>query len=296
MRFLLLACLLVLVSPPARAEDKPAAGRAEEVIYGRKFGMALTMDVFRPEKPNGAGILVVVSGGWVSDHNAIDAFLKPWIHYLLGRGYTVFAVCHGAQPKFAVPEILEDMNRAVRYIRHHAARYGVDPNRLGATGASAGGHLSLMLGTVAAEGKANARDPIDREKTGVQCVACFVPPTDFLNYGKPGEDAVGVGRLEAFRPAFGLKTGDAAERQKRGKEISPIYFVSRSTAPTFIVHGEKDELVPAQQAELFVQRCQALQVPAKLLVREGKGHGWNFMEDLPAIADWFDQHLGARKP
>ncbi len=93
---------------------KPSFTRTEDVIYGRKFGTALTMDVFRPEKQNGAAVIFAVSGGWFSAHEAINAgFLKEF----LDRGYTVFAVVHGSQPKFTIPEILEDMHRSVRFIR-----------------------------------------------------------------------------------------------------------------------------------------------------------------------------------
>ena len=92
--------------------------RTEDVIYGRKHGTALTMDVFRPSKKgNGAGVVLVVSGGWFSAHEAINpGFAAEFVK----RGYTVFAVVHGSQPKFTIPECVADMNRAVRYIRSRA--------------------------------------------------------------------------------------------------------------------------------------------------------------------------------
>ena len=94
--------------------------RAEDVIYGRKFGTALTLDVFTPkENANGAAIIWVVSGGWHSSHDNINsAFVAEY----LKRGYTVFAVVHGSQPKFSIPEVLEDMHRSVRFIRSQAAQ------------------------------------------------------------------------------------------------------------------------------------------------------------------------------
>lgn len=291
---LVLSILFLSVGPTFGDDKKPEAEHIADVIYGRKFGMSLTMDVLKPARPNGAGIIFCVSGGWVSDPNAIPR-LKPLFQPMLERGYTVFAVCHGAQPKFAVPEVLQDMYLAVRFIRANSKKYGIDPSRLGATGTSAGGHLSLMLGAAAPKGKQDAKNPLEREDANVQCVVSFVPPSDFLNYGQPGVDAVGQGVLKDFRPAFGLTTGDDAERQKRGKEISPIYFITAATAPSMIIHGEKDELVPIQQAEIFVKRCEDLKVPAKLVVKKDKGHGWNILEDIPTVLDWFDQHLGTKK-
>src|SRR5262245_27222968 len=121
----------------ASAADEPYT-RVEDVIYGRKFGTALTLDVFTPkETANGAGIIWVVSGGWFSSHDFVNA---GFISEYLKRGYTVFAVVHGSQPKFTIPEVLEDMHRSVRFIRSRAEHYKIDPNRIGITGASAGGH------------------------------------------------------------------------------------------------------------------------------------------------------------
>ena len=263
--------------------------RTEDVIYGRKFGTALTLDVIQPAKPNGVGIVWMVSGGWFSNHEGVNpGSYQP----LLARGYTVFAVVHGSQPKFTVTEIEPDIHRAVRFIRHNAAQYGVDPARLGITGGSAGGHLSLTMGTQGTKGNPQAKDPVDRESSEVQCVACFFPPTDFLNYGREGEDAVGVGVLKDFKPAFGPRADTEEGRQKLGREISPIYFVHSNMPPMLIMHGDADKLVPIYQAQRFVQRCEEVHSTAKLIVREGKVHGWPEMgKDLEIFADWFDQYL-----
>ena len=270
--------------------DEPASfKRTEDVVYGRKFGTALTMDVFQPAQTNGVGILAIVSGGWFSSHQMIaPAAYKP----LLDRGYVVFAVVHGSQPKFTIPEITQDVQRAVRFIRHHAADYGIDPNRLGVCGGSAGGHLSLTLGTHGDKGTAGAKDPVDRESSAVQCVACFFPPTDFLNYGAPGVDAVGTGILKDYKPAFGPRSDTEEGRQKLGKEISPIYFVTSNMPPTLIIHGNADHLVPIQQSESFVKRAEEAGATVKLIVKEGGGHGWpNWQGDIVLCADWFDKYL-----
>ena len=141
-------------------------------------------------------------------------------------------------------------------------------------------------------GKADARDPIDRESSAVQAVACFFPPTDFLNYGKPDEDAVGVGVLKDYKGAFGSAADTAEGRQKLGREISPIYWIKSNLPPTLIVHGDADKLVPIQQAESFVAAATAKGGTAKLVVKPGAAHGWADMgPDLSLLADWFDHHL-----
>jgi acetyl esterase/lipase len=289
MKKLLLVYPILLTLSGAWAQTNLDFKRTEDVIYGRKFGTALTLDIFQPRKTNGVGIILLVSGGWFSAHEAInpDAF-RP----LLARGYTVFPVVHGSQPRYIVTEIEPDIHRAVRFIRHNAAKYGVDSNRLGLTGGSAGGHLSLTMATQGSPGDPRAKDPVERESSEVQCVACFFPPTDFLNYSRPGEDAVGVGTLKDFKPAFGPRADTAEGRQALGREISPIYFVHSNMPPILIIHGDADTLVPIYQARSFVQRCEAVGSPVKLIVREGKLHGWPDMgKDMELFANWFDRHL-----
>jgi acetyl esterase/lipase len=303
-----LIVLAALIAPdrPGLADDPPYT-RREDVIYGRKNGTALTLDVFRPERnANEAGVVLVVSGGFFSSHEAIvPAFFQP----LLDRGYTVFAVVHGCQPRYTVPEIVKDVNRAVRYLRHHAKDYAIDPGRIGITGASAGGHLSLMLGTAGDPGNPDAKDPVDRESSRVQAVACFFPPTDLLNYGKPGHALVRpTDHAPPFRAAFDYHELDKESRlwvpindpdrlREITRQISPITHVTADDPPTLIIHGDADELVPIQQSESMVERLKQAGVEAKLVTRTGAGHGWITMSnDLEQFAEWFDLHLKTTKP
>src|SRR5262245_56391087 len=120
-RCLVLLSLVVATPLVALADPGSSVAHKEDVIYGRKFGTALTMDVFTPkEGANGLGIVFVVSGGWISSHAIIESgFFRGFPNELIKRGYTVFAVVHGSQPRYAIPNILEDMHRAIRYIRFH---------------------------------------------------------------------------------------------------------------------------------------------------------------------------------
>ncbi len=278
--------------------------RTEDVIYGRKYGTALTLDVFTPKQnANGAAIVWVVSGGWFSAHEAVNA---GSIAEYLRRGYTVFAVVHGSQPKFTIPEVLEDMHRSVRFIRSRAEQYQIDPERIGITGGSAGGHLSLMQGTAGTMGKPDAKDPIDRLSSRVQAVACFFPPTDFLNYGKPGENALGRGVLKNFRAPFDFHELDNMTRsfvpitdEERiltiGRAISPVNHVTNDDPPTLIIHGDADLLVPIQQAELIINKLKEAGVASELVVKKGAAHGWPELgKDIQILVDWFDKHLAKK--
>ncbi len=301
MRFALLALILL---PVAAFGQTPKYTRTDDVIYGRKFGTALTMDIFTPkEKPNGAGIVFCVSGGWFSSKESINVgFLQEF----LNRGYVVFAVLHGSQPKYSIPEVLEDQHRALKYIRTNAKKYGVDPERLGISGASAGGHLSLMQGCAPKPGDPAAKDPVNKESSKVAAVACFFPPTDFMNYGKEGELAIGSGTLVNFKAPFDFveldkKSNsfavitDPAKRKEISRAISPITHVTGDSAPTLILHGDKDFLVPIQQAETMIAKLKEAKVPCELVVRKGAAHGWATIgDDMKLLADWFDKYLAAK--
>jgi acetyl esterase/lipase len=299
-----------LVTP---AQQEPSFTRQADVIYGRKYGTALTMDVFTPKQnANGAAAILVVSGGWSSAHEfpPNSAFAGE----LLKRGYAVFAVSHGSQPRYTIPEILRDVNRAVRFIRHHARDYEIDPGRFGIYGASSGGHLALMQGLAGDAGDPSAKDPVEKVSSRVQAVACFFPPTDFLNYGKPGEVALGRGPLAGLKAAFDFREFDTKTKTfvpvkdegqilKIGRQISPAYHVSRDAPPALLFHGDADKVVPIQQSELLVRKFKETGVQAKLVVKPGVGHAYglvmglghswpNLPKDLALIADWFDKHLG----
>ena len=264
-----------------------------DVIYGHKSGMALTMDVFEPARPNGIAVIWMVSGGWSSSQASINGDLAKIFN---DRHMTVFEVVHGSQPKFQIPEILADINRAVRFIRFNAATYHVDPMRFGISGASSGGHLSLMQAAFGGPGNPDAKDPIDRVSSEIQAVACFFPPTDMMNFGGPGVLATKNPFLRIFWPAFGITDKTPQETLDRmGHDYSPIYGVTAKMPPTFVMHGDKDPLVPLQQSQLLMDKLQELGVPHELVIKKGGGHSWpDIGNDVPKLADWFEKYLGKK--
>jgi len=248
-----------------------------DVVYGRKFGMALTLDVVKPEKPSGTGVLALSSGGWQS----WPEMGKPGTVEFLERGQTVFLVTHGAKPRFSIPEIVQDIRRAVRFVRAHAAEHAVDPTRLGLFGISSGGNISLLTAAQGGAGDPEAKDPVDRQGDRVGAVACFYPPTDFLNYGEPGKVWV------PYRVA-----GDTADDATLARAWSPVTHFTAAMPPTLIMHGDADVLVPIQQARAVTARLRELGVEHHLEVRPGREHGWPDMSAEYALcADWFDRYL-----
>jgi acetyl esterase/lipase len=248
-----------------------------DVVYGHKHGMALTFDVFKPkEKANGVGILFIVSGGWYSGWRPPEQSVS-WFKPMLDKGFTVFAVRHGSSPKYAIPEIIEDVRRSVRFICLRARKFGVDPDRLGVTGASAGGHLSLMLGTASDKGSPDSKDEVLRTSNRVAAVVAYFPPTDIRPW---------VNKVPGF-PALSFEEEKAAA-------CSPILHVSKDDPPTLLIHGDKDELVTLDHSENILAKLKEHKVASKLLVIEGAAHGFRGEDGRRASraqVEWFEKHL-----
>jgi acetyl esterase/lipase len=280
-----IALVSLSVCVAAHAEDKVAPKIEPDVVYGHKDGLAMTFDVHRPEKEaNGAAILFMVSGGWYSVWGPPEQ-LRPMFATFLDRGYTVLAVRHGSSPRYKIPEAVADVRRAVRYVRLNAEKLGIDPDRLGVMGMSAGGHLSLMLGTTGDDGDAKATDPVDRESSRVQAVVALVPPTDLRVAVWEAPES-----LPAYRnfPALDLPL-DEAEKQ------SPLAQVTADDAPSLVMMGGKDDLVPPRHGEWIDAAFEKAGVERRLMILPDAGHNLftpgNAGEVQRAMVEWFDKHL-----
>ncbi len=269
-----------------------AQSRVKDQIYLKQGGAAFTLDVFKPAKPNGMTIVHLVSGGWVSDHSQINSVLADGANSM---GFTVVQVVHGAQPRYKVPEVVQQVRRAIRFVRANAAEYGIDPNRIGVTGGSAGGHLSLMIGALGDDGNPTANDPVEKASSRVQAIGIFFPPTDFTNYGGPGIKGMEVPALRiGFGNAFvpDINTASKEKMEELSKQLSPALLFTKSMPPTLLVHGDQDKLVPIQQSQLAIEKLTALGVPCKLITVPGKEHGWPEMGvQYLDILNWFRQYL-----
>ena len=267
----------------------PSLASVQRVTYGQRHGHEVSYDVVRPENPNGLGVALMVSGRWKSGTNSF----RPWMTApLLRRGYTILAVYHVSQPEATVAEIFEDVSRAIRHIRHHAQEHGIDPKRLGVTGGSAGGHLSLLLATRGGPSLAQTADPIDRESSAVQAVAIFYPVTDLLNLGDSTENLHDGGPPKSFVEAFRPQPNGLTNWVDIGKPLSPIFHLHPGVAPTLIYHGDADTLVPLDQSQRYQARAREVGSTVELVVHPGGKHGWlTMLWDIYHFADWFDQHL-----
>ena len=269
--------LVLLATTVANGQPIPGVAITTDVVYGHKDGLALTYDVFRPDPDDdapGPCLLFMVSGGWVSQWMP-PAGMTPFVRPFLDRGYTVCAVRHGSSPRYVIPEIVTDVRAALEHVTANAAEHGIDPARLGVYGFSAGGHLSLMLGTTTNDAGGG--------KPHVAAVAAVFPPTDLAPYLDPD-----AGFLDRF-PALKFP-------REQGDTYSPLRQVSGDDAPTLLVHGDKDELVPLWHSEKIRDAFEAAEVPQRLLVIEGAAHGFDAEGNrrmFEAMLEWFDRHLAA---
>ncbi len=287
---------------------RKAAGNynIEEWVYGHKEGLALSMLKLAPSgKPNGKAIIRVVAGSWYSSYASAESYVMSSYEYL-ASGFTVFHVMVGSNPRFNIPEQIADVKRAVRFVRYHAKKFGIDGNLLGIEGGSAGGHLSLAAGLADDKIDEKAADPVDRVSSRVQCIAVLYPPTDFLNWGGKGMNMVNARPLLELNKVWGAldfrnlnntsmvyqPVTDTAERNQIGMAISPVYLVSADDPPVFIIHGDSDKTVPIQQSYIMVEKLKEAGIPHRFVVKPGADHNANQMlpEWNEAVA-WFSTHL-----
>ena len=254
---------------PLLAQSQPEYRITPDVIYGHKAGMALTYDVFQPvDSANGAGIIHIVSGSWNSRYQVPDSVVtnyKP----LLDEGFTVFALRHGSNPQFTIPQAVEDVMLGSWEVYRNAAKFGVDSARLGIFGGSSGGQLALMAGL---SGKTHP----------VSAVVAFFAPADLRNMPD---------FLKAMIPALDFDTTLA-------DSVSPVTFASPDDPPTLLIHGDNDFVVQLWQSERMYEALQQYQVISRLIIYKGMGHGNSYgakgkyyEEATRELIVWFKQYL-----
>ena len=269
------------------------------VIYGMYSGLALLMDVYTPNEPNGYGVLFISGSGWSAPLGFGSKPLKQsgqeqvYAVPLTDAGYTTFVINHRASPRFQYPDPIIDAQRAVRHIRHNADDYGIRPDRIGAVGGSSGGHLVLMLGCLPAPGDSESGDPLMGESGNVQCVVARAAPSNFLIDDQASERFLGCREP---------RDGDTlSEEYGIHRDASPINHVTSASPPTLLIHGEKDDIVDPNQSVVMHEALKAAGVPTDHGVIPGGGHGARFSGATEPVVDyvgraisWMDQHLKAQ--
>jgi acetyl esterase/lipase len=266
MSFLLAA--LLQAAPPEGVRFE------RNVVYGKGAGEDLTLNLARPQDAPGPlpCVLVIHGGGWAAGRKELHDTLT-WD--FAKRGYACATIGYRLAPKHLFPAQVEDVKCAVRYLRAHAADLKIDPKRLGATGFSAGAHLSMMLGAMGPgdglEGEGGWAD----QPSQVSCVVAWFGPADFANVEFP----------DASRPIVERWIGGPrSARAEAYRLASPVTYASKGDAPMLLLQGTKDPLVPHDQAYRMADALTAAGVPGRVDLILGAGHGWGPPE-LPRTLD-----------
>ena len=271
------------------------------VVYGMYSGLSLLMDVHYPLKANGRGVIFIAGSAFYAQLGYADTPLKDTrqVHMyakpLLEAGYTVFAINHRDPPRFRHPAAVDDSQRAVRFIRHHAREFGIDPQKIGAAGGSSGGYLVAMLGVLDGTGDPDDPDAVNRESSKVQCVVARAAPVDFINLVR--NRAVFVDYMGMRVESAGRLLPVTSAEYKAYRQASPLYHVSKDAAPFLLMHGDADELVAFSNSEAMEQALKKAGATARLLRIPGGRHGPDFPgaqnppDYLSEMVRWFDRHL-----
>ena len=259
----LLPAFLLLATAAFADGDQPAPPAPElNVSYGAAGGENLLLDVYRAATPGPhPAVALIHGGGWAGGDKSGFA----WAGTTLARaGFVCFSIDYRLAPKFTYPVQLQDVCRALRWIRAHAKDYDVDPARLGALGDSAGGHLSLMLGVIKPDAYKVPDDPNRDQSCRVQCVVDIYGPSDMTPQLMPEAAPI----IQGF---IGAPFQDAPNTWL---DASPITHVAKGAAPTIFLHGDADTLVPLEQSRLMEAALDKVGVTTEMVVVHNGGHGF----------------------
>lgn len=285
------ALLLLLPASLVQARQPKPPAVPDNVTY--EAGIAYTnpdghrqlLNMARPKSGDGPFPAIVCIHGGGFRAGSRDGYNAQIIR-LAQHGYVAVTIDYRLAPKFQFPAAIHDCKAAVRWVRANAAKYKIDPNRIGVTGGSAGGHLAQFLAVTGDVKGFEGDGGNPGASSKVACVVNVYGPSDFTkSYGK-SVDAAEVlplwlgGNLETARP--------------KHIRASPLYWVTPNAAPTLCIHGTEDKYVAHEQAVWMVEKLKAASVEAELLTLEGAGHGFRGKDAETAekaMIAFFDRHL-----
>jgi acetyl esterase/lipase len=281
--------VISLLSPVYAQETVPAGVLFEKNIeYSNPDDQHLQLNMARPKEGAGPFPAVICIHGGGFRAGTRESFNGLCLQ-LAERGYVAVTVSYRLAPKYQFPAAVFDVKAAVRWMRANAEKYQIDPDRIGTTGGSAGGHLAQFLGVTSGVKKFEGDGGNAEYSSSVKCVVNFYGPSDFTKSYDASVDAKDV------LPLF--LGGNLEQERHRHIESSPLYWVTPEAAPTLFVHGTKDAYVAHEQAEWIVERMKAADVEATLMTIEDGDHG--FRTSSPDVKEkiekarfeFLDKHL-----
>jgi acetyl esterase/lipase len=275
-------------SSPVRGAEDPKAAAVQEIVYTKAGSSELKLDLMSPTEGEGPfpAVLVIHGGAWRAG-NKSD--VRPIMPDFVRHGYVAVSPQYRFCPKDTFPAQVHDVKAAVRWIKANAKKYRIDPDRIGAIGFSAGGHLALMLGVTAPSDGLEGESSSAAADSRVKAVVNFFGPTDLAAKDLP---EISQGLVKDFLGGTPEAKPDAALK------ASPLSYVSKDDAPVLTFQGTNDPLVPYTQAIKLAQAMSTAGVPGRVELMVGASHGWGGAEMERTTREafaFFDQYLKAGK-
>jgi acetyl esterase/lipase len=280
---------LVLLMPQNGPQVPPGVELIKDVEFGTGGGRPLKMHLLRPKDPPKEPLPVVVyvyGGGWKA--GTPNAGIGPLSRFV-AKGYVCASLEYRLSQEAKFPAQIEDCKCGIRFLRAKAKEYGIDSERIGVWGPSAGGHLVALLGTSGGIQELEGTGGWSEQSSRVQAVVDWFGPTDFLQMGKNKIDHDAGGSPESQ-----LIGGPIQENKEKTAKANPIAYITKDDPPFLIMHGDKDDLVPLNQSELLHAALGKAGVESTLHVVKGGGHGFRGPELDRMIDEFFAKHLGKK--
>lgn len=247
-----------------------------DIEYGKASERSLTLNIYKPVKPSADTLPVIVwihGGGWRGGDKSSGLRLSEFV--ATGNCIGV-SVGYRLSGEAVWPAQIHDCKAAIRWVRANAKEHGIDPERIGLWGSSAGGHLVSLLGTSSDVEELDGNNGTPGVSSRVKCVVDYCGPSQMT-----------VFKHQAVMQLFGTE-----ENHKAQSEIaSPATHVTKDDPAFLIVHGTDDKTVPISQAELFYDKLKAAGVDVTFIKMEGGGHGIGGPEITARVKAFFDKHL-----
>ena len=270
---LLLSFSICAQSQPAQTESRTPT--QDSLVYGHADGETLTMDYYAARGSGVHPIAIVIHGGGYQRGNSKSGSEAYCIDFLTPAGYAVFSVNYRLAPKYPYPDMVHDVERAIRFIRHNAHQFQADANKIALVGGSAGGFLSNMVGLLNVLGDPHATDPVDRESAQVEAVVTLYAQSSFAT--------VPLNRdVHALLDRLVQQKGEPAAL----REASPITYVTKSAPPFLLIQGDQDEYIPFTEDTNLQAALRKVGVRCDLIRIPGGKHGTGSWHTLPDVPDW----------